>query len=449
MNIETRIKLDRFQPRPYQLPICDAIENKGYKRVLAILPRRAGKDIVAFNLCVRAALKEVQTIFYIFPTFSQGRRILWDAITNDGNRILDHYCPKEIAERNEQLMRLKFANGSILQVLGSNDYDTALVGTNAKFMVFSEFSLQDPRAYQFARPILTANNGTALFLSTPRGRNHLYDLYQIASHSKDWFCLKLTVDDTQHIDIADIRKEVELGELSEGMVNQEYYCSFDEGQDGYFYASILDRMHLEGKIGNVPWEPGHKVHTAHDLGINDPTVQIYFQVIGTSVHVIDYYSASNKNIAHFCQTILNKPYTYGKHFPPHDAKKREQGPGISIEDQYKELGVKFSEIYPHRILDGIEYVKAKLPTIYIDNVKCKELIKHLANYRQEWDAVKKQYKGIPEHNDVSHAADAFRYMCVALKKASFSGTTPEQLDKRYREVMYGGRQNTGFFREDI
>ncbi len=447
MNIETRIRLDRFKPRWYQEPICDAIENKGYKRVLCIMPRRSGKDIVAYNLAIRAALKEVQTIFYVFPTYNSGRRILWDAINNDGMRILD-YCPTELAERNEQQMRLRFVNGSVIQIIGSNDYDTALVGTNAKFMIFSEYSLQDPRAYQFARPILTANNGVALFLSTPRGRNHLYDLYQIASHSADWFCYKLTVDDTKHIDIADIRKEVELGELSEGMVNQEYYTSFDEGQDGYFYASILDRMHLEGKIGNVPWEPGHKVHTALDLGINDPTVIVWFQVIGTSVHVIDYYSASNKNIAHFAQTILNKPYTYGKHFPPHDIEVREQGPGISRRDQYKELGIKFSEVYKHGLLDGIEYVKAKLPTMYIDNVKCKELIKHLANYRQEWDPVKKQYKGIPEHNDVSHAADAMRYLAVALKKASFDGTTPEQLDKRYREAMYGTR-HSGFFREDI
>jgi len=270
MNIETRIKLDRFQPRPYQLPICDAIENKGYKRVLAILPRRAGKDIVAFNLCVRAALKEVQTIFYIFPTFSQGRRILWDCITTEGHRLLDYYCPTELADRNEQLMRLRFVNGSVIQIIGSNDYDTALVGTNAKFMVFSEYSLQDPRAYQYARPILTASNGVALFLSTPRGRNHLFDLYQIAKNSKDWFCYKLTVDETQHVDIGDIRKEIELGEISEELSRQEYWCDFDVGQDQMFYASILDKMRLEGRISTVPWEPGYKTHTAWDLGILDP-----------------------------------------------------------------------------------------------------------------------------------------------------------------------------------
>lgn len=441
INVETRIKLTSFVPRPYQLPLFDAIENKGYKRVLALLPRRAGKDIVAFNIVVRAALSKVQTIFYVFPTYNSGRKILWDAITNDGKRILD-YCPIEIADRNEQLMRLRFKNGSVIQVIGSNDYDTALVGTNAQFIVFSEYSLQDPRAYQFARPILTANNGIALFLSTPRGRNHLYDLYQVAINSPgDWFCYKLTVDDTRHINIADIRKEVELGELSEGMVAQEYYTSFDEGQDGYFYMKEIDKMRLEGRIGMVPHEQRFKTHTAWDLGINDPTVIIWFQVIGTTVHVIDYYSASNRSIDHFVSVILSKPYVYGRHFPPHDIMVREQGSGLTRKEMYKQLGVNFSEVYKLDLLDGIECVKMSLGKIWIDEVKCKDLIKDISNYRQEFDAEKKRYKPIPLHDSFSHAADAFRYMCVALKKASFEGSTPEQLERRYQEAMYGGNAN--------
>jgi phage terminase large subunit len=449
MNIETRIKLDRFQPRPYQLPICDAIENKGYKRVLAILPRRAGKDIVAFNLCVRAALKEVQTIFYIFPTFSQGRRILWDCITTEGHRLLDYYCPTELADRNEQLMRLRFVNGSVIQIIGSNDYDTALVGTNAKFMVFSEYSLQDPRAYQYARPILTASNGVALFLSTPRGRNHLFDLYQIAKNSKDWFCYKLTVDETQHVDIGDIRKEIELGEISEELSRQEYWCDFDVGQDQMFYASILDKMRLEGRISTVPWEPGYKTHTAWDLGILDPTVILWFQVIGATIHIIDCYSASNRAIDHFVNVVLNKPYTYGKHFPPHDIMVREQGSGLTRREMYKRLGINFSEIYDIDLLDGIECVKSSLSKIWIDESKCKDLIKWLYRYKQEKDPVTGRFKGIPVHDDASHHSDAMRYLCIALKKASFEGTTPEQLDRRYREAIYGGKQTTGFFREDI
>lgn len=435
MNVETRLKLDKFHPREYQKPLFDAVINKGYRRVLCIWPRRAGKDQCAFQIAIRKAIEEVQTIFYIFPTFNSGRRILWQAIDNNGFRVLD-YCPLELADRNEQMMQLRFRNGSILQVMGSNDYNN-MVGTNCRLAIFSEYSLQDPRAYQFVRPILTANQGTAIFLSTPRGRNHLYDLYQIAIHSKDWYVSKLTVDDTQHVTVADIRKEVELGELSEGMVSQEWYTSFDEGQDGYFYSSIIDKMRLDGRIGKVPWEPGFKVHTAWDLGINDPTCIVFFSVVGTVVHVIDYYSASNRSIDHFVNYVLNKPYTYGKHFPPHDIMVREQGSGMTRREMYKQLGINFSEVYKSDLLDGIEMVKSSLARIWIDETKCKELLKNLQSYRQEYDQVRKLYKQIPKHDEHSHGADAFRYMCMALKKASFDGSTAEQIDRRYREAMYG------------
>ena len=88
-RIAEQIFLTKFKPRWYQLPILDAIENKGYKRVLAILPRRAGKDITAFNLAIRQCLRDICVVFYVFPTYAQAKKVIWDSITNDGQRILD------------------------------------------------------------------------------------------------------------------------------------------------------------------------------------------------------------------------------------------------------------------------------------------------------------------------------------------------------------------------
>src|SRR5271165_227982 len=187
LGIETVIKLNKFKPRDYQLPIFDALENKGYKKVLAILPRRAGKDVCGFNLMIRAALKKIGVYYYIFPTYTQGKKILWDSLTNAGDRFLD-YIPEELIESmNSQEMKIRLVNGSLIQIVGSDNYDS-LVGTNPRGVVFSEYALQDPRAYQFIRPILTANGGWALFLSTPRGKNHMWELYQIALQSPQWFC---------------------------------------------------------------------------------------------------------------------------------------------------------------------------------------------------------------------------------------------------------------------
>jgi phage terminase large subunit len=164
--VEAQIHLNKFQPRPYQLPILDAIENKGYKRVIAIMPRRAGKDVMAFNLCIRQCLKRVCVIYYIFPTYSQGRKALFDSIMTNGMRFLD-FIPKELIESiNSQEMKIRFINGSIFQVVGSDNIDS-LMGTNPQGVVFSEYALQDPRAYQFIRPILAANAGWALFITTP------------------------------------------------------------------------------------------------------------------------------------------------------------------------------------------------------------------------------------------------------------------------------------------
>ena len=214
-----RIVLDKFKPRDYQKPLLDAFENKGFKRLIAIWPRRSGKDIVGFNMMICAALRKVGTYFYVFPTFSSGRRILWDAINNDGMKVLD-YLPRELVEdRNEQLMRIRMINGSVIQVIGSDNFDNSIVGTNPVGIIYSEYALQDPNAYTFARPILAANDGWACFLSTPRGKNNLYDLYNIALDNPSiWFATKLTIDDTKHITPEAL--EQERIDASEDMIQQ-------------------------------------------------------------------------------------------------------------------------------------------------------------------------------------------------------------------------------------
>ena len=97
--------------------------------------------------------------------------------------------PKGVGlSKNSNELKMVPKNNSIIQIVGSNKFDH-LVGTNPIGCIFSEYAIQDPRAYQYIRPILAANGGWALFLSTPRGKNHFYELFEIASHSKDWFLL--------------------------------------------------------------------------------------------------------------------------------------------------------------------------------------------------------------------------------------------------------------------
>lgn len=449
MNIAQQIALDKFKPRSYQKNIINAILNKKIKRVLAINPRRSGKDICGFQVAFHACLMKIGTVFYVFPTFSSGRRILWDAITNDGHRILD-YVPKELIEsRNEQLMRIRFHNGSQLQIIGSDSFDSTLVGTNPMGIVFSEYALQDPRAYQFAIPILKANNGWALFLSTPRGHNHLYDLYQIAINNPDiWYTEKLTLEDTKHIPIEEIEELRRTGEMSEDLIQQEFYCSFDMGIEGSYYAKYIDRLRLKGQISLVPYEPTFKVHTAWDLGYSDSMSIIFYQTVGQTVRIIDYYENSKQGLPHYINIVLQKEYTYGKHIAPHDISVHELGTGQTRLETARRLGISFTIASNIAVEDGIESCRAAFNKIWIDEVKCSKLIKCLENYRQEFDIKKKIYKPRPLHDWSSHAADAFRYLCISLPKTK-DGLSSEDLDKRYQEAMLGNSANLPpMFRDD-
>lgn len=448
MKIETVINLNKFKPRSYQAPIWDAIENKGYKRVLAILPRRAGKDVTAFNLCIRECLRKVCVIYYIFPTYSQAKKVIWDSITNTGTRILD-YIPEELVEsKNSQEMKIRFVNGSLLQLVGSDNFDS-LMGTNPQGVVFSEYSLQDPRAYQYIRPILTANNGWSLFLSTPRGKNHLWELYQIAQQSPTWFCYKLTVEDTNHIPLHEIERERADGVMSEDLIQQEYYTSFTMGVEGAYYAKYIDRMRVKGQIGQVPYEVGFKVHTCWDLGVRDSTTIIFFEVIGQTVRIIDCYENSKQGLEHYISIINQKPYIYGKHIAPHDIKVREFTSGLSRIEKAKQLGITFTVAPDLSIEDGIEAVRTTLSKVWIDEKSCAPLIKALENYRQEYDIKRKVYKNHPLHDWSSHWADNMRYLAISLPKTR-DGLTAEQLEKRYQEAMYGSNSNMpAVFRDDL
>ncbi len=437
--------LNSFVPRAYQLPIIDALENKDYKKIIAVLPRRSGKDIVAWNLAIRQCIKKVCTVFYIFPTYAQAKKVIWNSITNEGINFHD-FIPKELVKsKNSQEMKIEFINGSILQLIGSENVDS-IVGTNPYGCIFSEYALQDPRAYQFIRPILTANNGWVLMISTPRGRNHFWELYQIAQQHPDWFAYKLTIDDTRHIPLKEIEKEKSEGIMSEDLILQEYYCSFDMGIEGAYYTKYIDKMRLNNQIGQVPYETGFKVHTAWDLGVRDSTAIIFFQVIGQSVRIIDCYENSKVGLEHYAKILEQKNYVYGKHIAPHDIKVKELGTGMTRIEKAKNLGINFIVAPSISIEDGIESVRSTLGKIWIDEEKCQPLLKALINYRQEYDTKRKIYNSQPLHDWSSHFADALRYLCVSLPKTR-DGLSPQDLNKMYIEAAFGGNSNLPpFFR---
>ena len=447
---EVTVTLDKFHARDYQLPVFEALEKKNYKKLVVIWPRRSGKDLVGFNIIIRAAFRRVGTYYYVFPTFSSGRRILWDAITNTGSRVLD-YIPREVIEStNEQQMRIKLINGSMINIIGSDNFDNTIVGTNPIGIIFSEYALQDERAYTMAKPILAGNDGWALFVSTPRGRsNHLHTLWQIAvQNPSHWYSNMLTVKDTKHISEEEIQSDIARGEISYDLAMQEYYCSFDMGIDGAVYGAALDRMKNNEQIGNVPWQSNHTVNTSWDIG-NDCTAIIFFQTIGQTVNIIDCFQKSGEQLEYYVNYINSKPYTYGKHYFPFDMGNVEwAGKKFSRVEKARQLGIKANIVDSVGLEDGIEYVKSCMSKIWIDKVKGDELVTALENYRYEFDRKKSMYKNFPLHDKHSHFSDSLRYLCLALPKTRDS-LTQEDLDKIKREALYGDKGNLPpIFREN-
>jgi phage terminase large subunit len=403
-----------WEPRPYQKNLWRYLEGGG-KRAVAVWSRRSGKDSLALNWTASAAVQRVGTYFHCAPEAKHCRKITFDSIDSAGRRCINQAFPDVIRSGiNENEMRIKLKNGSVWQAVGSDSYD-ALVGTNPVGIVFSEFALADPRAWEYVRPILAENNGWALFISTPRGENHFADLYNMAKESPDWFAELLTVEDTGHISMEAIDRERAAG-MPESMIKQEFYCSFTSGVAGSYYGEAMELATNEGRITNVPWESSLEVHTAFDLGLDDATAIWFFQRTPQEIRLIDYLEDSGQPLDHYVKELNRKPYSYGSHFLPHDIEVREMTSGRSRRSMLRSLGMEVSVVRKSPVEDGINAVRSILPRCWFDATKCARGIKALRSYRTEYDASLGTFRAKPLHDWSCHAADAFRYLALSIAR---------------------------------
>lgn len=237
-----------YEPRFYQRDLFNCLDD-GYRRAISIIHRRAGKDKTLLNLLVKESFKRVGSYFYLFPTYNQGRKVLWDGMDNDGFKYLKHIPEETRAHTNNQEMKLTLKNESIIQVVGTDNVD-AIMGTNPVGCVFSEYSLQNPIAWDLIQPILIANGGWAVFNYTPRGRNHGFTLWQQHRNDPDWYSELKTVIDTKQEHLA---IEARKSGMAEAMIQQEFYCSFEASLASCFFAGVLEghRYVAKGEPGRL------------------------------------------------------------------------------------------------------------------------------------------------------------------------------------------------------
>lgn len=420
-----------WKPRAYQMPCWQYFQgNAEGKRGCEVWHRRAGKDLFAINMIATKIPERVGTYWHLLPTYKQGRAIVWNGFTRDGRAFLDHFPPAMVTNKNSTEMRLTFYNGANYQVVGTDNVNS-LVGTNPIGCVFSEYSLHDPAAWEYIRPILLENGGWALFIFTARGRNHGYKLLELAKKNPRWHTEVLVAGDsgTRREDGSPVFSDAMIDEeratgMPEEMVQQEYFCSFDAPFVGSYYGP---QMLMAEKTRRLPARILHEmrlpVQTAWDLGVQDTTSIWFVQEFLGETRVIDYYSNSGEGLAHYAKLLRGQvaghehmgDYLYGTHHAPHDIKVKELGTGKSRFEVARELGIRFKVVKKHTVEDGIEAVRNLIPTCWFDATRCERGIESLRQYRKAWDEANKCFKSHPLHDWTSNGADAFRYYAVGRK----------------------------------
>ena len=436
---------NNWRPREYQRSAFNhMIRAEKGGRAVCVWHRRAGKDDFCLHLAAVKAHQNIGNYWHMLPEYSQARKAIWDAVNpHTGKRRIDEAFPLELrATTREQEMQIVFKNGSTWQVVGSDSYNK-LVGSTPRGVVFSEYSIANPAAWAYIRPILAENGGWAAFIYTPRGRNHGWTMYDQATKNDGWFAQKLTADDTGVFEPAILENERQEfiatygDDEGDSFFRQEYHCSFDAALLGAIWGKWIERAETEGRVGLVPVDKFREVFTAWDIGYSDDTAIWFFQLdAGGALRIIDYYSKSGQAAEHYATVLMNRGYNYGRHYLPHDAWSATiQGAGKSVMAQLKAHGLQggFERVPREDVQAGIQAARYILPKCYFDKVKTKDGVECLRNYQRKWDDSRKCFSENPVHDWASHGSDAFRYLALAWHRETRK--EPEKAKPRFLHEM--------------
>lgn len=363
---------------------------------------------------------------------------------------------------------LAFENGSSIRVA------TSMRSATLQYLHISEFGKICARYPEKAREIVTGSLNTVhagqhIFIeSTAEGREgSFYDMCQIAQKNKEpglmdfkffffpWhqhpeYRLFDHVDVSKElkeyfdkmklngIDLDDQQKHwyAKKWETQKSDMLREFPSSAEEAfqasQEGFWYASIMKELWDTGHITKVSYDRAMPVYTAWDLGHADLTAIWFFQIMRSGdINIIDYFQAKDFSLSQTVQVLQSKGYVYGQHLWPFDADACDRA-GITFASQARGLGLTGHVLERHALNDGINLVKSTLPKCWFDQIKCKDGIIALENYGKKWSQSLGGWMGEPQHNEFSHGADAFRYLCSGYQKVSSSSVSLEGQAKALR-----------------
>lgn len=202
------------------LPWQQEVWNHSARFKVVAAGRRTGKSrLAAYLLIVNALQTDRGHVFYVAPTQGQARDIMWQTLLEVGHPVI------EGSHINN--LQIRLINGATISLKGADRPET-MRGVSLKYLVMDEYADMKPEVWeQILRPALADQKGQALFIGTPMGRNHFYDLYLYGDKGDDesFASFHYTSFDNPILDAGEI--EAAKRSMSSFAFRQEFMASFE------------------------------------------------------------------------------------------------------------------------------------------------------------------------------------------------------------------------------
>ena len=374
--------------------------------------RRAGKTVACVNEIVARSIhtpKKNARYAYIAPFYRQAKDVAWVYLKEAVQGIA--------VKVRESDLRVELPNGAWITLYGA-DNPNALRGLYLDGVVLDEYGDCRPSLWaEVILPTLTDRKGWAIFIGTPKGKNHFYKIMMRAKAEAKWYHMILKASDSGIID------QEELDEMRSQMTADQYAqeleCSFEAAVVGTYYADMIkimeDNFSISPDVGI--YDPNLPVSVSSDIGYTDSTALWFWQVTEAGPEMIDYYENDGKKLQHYADLLESKPYDYDKIYLPHDAKAATFQTGRSTIEQFIDLGFPAKMVPKLAVQHGIEAARFMLPKIKINSVKCEQGVEALRAYRRSFNEITQAFGKVPFHDWSSNGADSFRYFSLVSKEA--------------------------------
>ena len=328
--------------------------------------------------------------------------------------------PEYIAKTNETSLTLRLINGSVIALKGAEKPNN-LRGRALDFVVLDEFADMRPEAwYEVLRPSLSDRQGGALFIGTPKGRNHFYDLWAKAKDgAKDWQSFQYTTLQGGNVPPEEI--EAARSDLDERTFQQEYEAAFVTYQGLIYYGFNREESVLDMK------DDSGTLHIGMDFNL-DPMSAVICIRKGEKLYAVDEIVMYGSNTDEMVAEIKDR---YGNRniiiYPDPASRQRKTSAGgrtdLSI---LQNAGFSVKAKNSHALVrDRINAVNSRLLSgdgkrhFYV-SPKCKQTIKSLE--RQTY----KEGTSIPNKDDgFDHMNDAVGYLIEYLFPVRTEYDTPQ------------------------